>query len=122
MITTICIITSVMLAAMADGFNDRGWKDAGHTLEAVEKVTLLLGGLFSGTWIVVIAYVAFRVALFDLIRNLAKGDPILYLGQASLWDRFFSMWQPVGLIFTRVLFLTLAISVSIRHYSILANC
>jgi len=115
MINISLIVASVCIGAIADGLNERGMKSIGHPAEALEKVTLLLAGLLSGTWIVLISYIAFRVAIFDYVKNIAKKQPILYLGTVSMWDRFFSKWQPVGLIFMRVLFLTLAISVSLRH-------
>ena len=109
------VVLAVILGATADGFNERGRKTLGHALEAAEKVALLCAGLFSGTWLVLVSYVAFRVALFDIIRNLSKGDPIFYLGTSSIWDRFFRQYPIFGVTFMRVIFLTLAISVSLRY-------
>lgn len=115
MISTILIIASVILGASADGFNEKGQKGLGHNLEALEKATLLLGGLLSGTWIVVLVYSAFRVALFDPTKNLAKGDPILYAGTIGWWDKFISKQPKIPVIFGRAVFLTFAIAVSIIY-------
>lgn len=112
-LTISLIVLSVLIGAIADGFNQRGFKVLGHLLEAAEKPALLLAGLFSGTWIVLIPYVAYRVALFDITRNLAKGDPIFYMGTSSIWDRVVGKWNRWGVLFGRVIFLIFAISVSI---------
>ena len=103
------------MGAIADGLNENNKKSIGHPVEALEKVTLLLAGLLSGTWIVLITYTAYRVVLFDYVKNLVKGDPILYLGDLGIWDRFFSKQRPGGVIFMRVLFLALAIETSIVY-------
>ncbi len=109
------LILSVFIGACADGFNERGWKNAGHNIEALEKPVLLLAGLLSGTWIVVLAYAAYRVALFDPAKNLAKGDPILYTGTVGWWDKFLSRQPKGGVVFGRVIFLGFAIALSIIY-------
>lgn len=111
----ILIVLAVVLGAIADGLNESRKKSIGHPVEALEKVALLCAGIFSGTWIVLISYIAFRVVLFDYVKNLAKGQPLLYLGDSSAWDRFLKKQQPIGVVFGRVIFLVFAISVSIRH-------
>ena len=109
------VVLSVILGATADGFNQGGRKPLGHALEAAEKVALILAGLFSGSWIVLPSYIAFRVSIFDILRNLAKGDPVFYLGTSSIWDRVLRKVPTHGLTFIRVIFLIFAISVSIRY-------
>lgn len=98
------LILCVTLGAVADGFNERGWKAVGHPVEALEKVALLLVMYFTQTWVVVIAYALFRMALFDIIKNIAKGDPILYIGDSCAWDRFLSKFPAHGVTFARVVF------------------
>ena len=109
------IIGSIILAALADGLNDRGYKVIGHILEALEKPCLILAGLFSGTWLVLIVYIGYRVFLFDYIRNIAAGDKLTYFGTTSLWDKFFRKYPWHGVLFAKILFLVLAITLSIRE-------
>ena len=117
MITVILIllIASVLLGAIADGLNERGATEWGHPVEAAEKVTLLLSGVLSGTWLVVIAYVAFRIALFDIIKNLAKGQHWLYLGDSNWWDKILKRQHPGGVTFGRVIVLIFAIGFTIKE-------
>lgn len=109
------MIIAVALGALADGFNERGWTKAGHPIEALEKVVLLLGGLLSGSWLIVISYVAFRVAYFDILKNLAKGQKWSYLGDSGWWDIFLSKFPVHGVTFARVIFLAFAIGFTIKE-------
>ncbi len=109
------VVMAVILGACADGFNNRGLKVLGHPLEAAEKVALLCAGLFSGTWLVLIAYTAYRVAFFDYIRNISKGDPFFYVGTSSIWDRILSKYPVSGVTCSRAIFLVLAISISLKY-------
>jgi len=112
----IILILAVLHGAVADGLNERGKTEWGHPIEAAEKVYLLIGGVIAGQWIIVISYVAFRVALFDIVKNLAKGDEWYYLGDSHWWDRTLSQWNPKGVLFGRVIFLIFAIGFTIREF------
>jgi len=109
------VVLAIILGATADGFNHGGRKPLGHALEALEKVALILSGLFSGTWLVLVSYIAFRASFFDYIRNISAGDPFFYVGTSSYWDGFLSKFPTHGVTFTRVIFLALAVSISLRY-------
>ncbi len=110
------MVLAVALGAVADGFNERGWTKIGHPVEALEKVVLLFGGLYSGSWLIVISYTAFRISIFDLVKNLTKGDPLFYLGDKNWWDIFLSKFPAHGVTFARVIVLIFAIGFTIKEF------
>ena len=108
------IIACISAGAIADGLNDTKRKKVGHLIEAIEIALALVGAtIFSVTPDTLIAYVSvyigLRIAFFDIIYNITSGRPILSMGSSNLWDRFFSKYPPVGVIFMRVIFLSLAV-------------
>ena len=103
------MILSVALGAVADGFNERRWTNWGHPIEASEKVALILAGILSGSWLIIISYIAFRVSIFDIVKNIAKGQKWSYLGDSCWWDRFLKKFPVSGVTFARVIFLAFAI-------------
>ena len=113
-LVTSLVIGSIILAALADGLNDTGHKEIGHILEALEKPALILAGLFSGTWVVVIIYIGYRVFLFDYLRNLAAGEKLIYLGTSSLWDKFLRKYPWHGVLFAKTVFLIMAVGLTFR--------
>ena len=110
------MVLSVAFGAVADGFNERGLKNIGHPIEALEKIVLLIGGLLSGSWLIVISYIAFRISIFDIVKNLAKGDPVFYLGDSNIWDKFLRKFPVHGVTFARVIFLSFAIGFTIKEF------
>jgi len=110
------MVLAVALGAVADGLNERGRKNWGHPVEALEKIVLLLGGLYSGSWLIVISYTAFRVSIFDILKNLAKGDKWYYLGDSNPWDKFLRKYPVAGVTFARVIFLAFAIGFTIKEF------
>ena len=116
-LTTISLLIACVFAgAIADGLNERGKKDLGHPVEALEKVLMLLTGVLSGTWLIIISYAAFRISLFDTVKNIAKGNHIFYLGNSNVWDRFLRKIPVHGVTFTRVIFLAFAIGFTIIEF------
>jgi len=109
------MVLSVTIGAIADGFNERGWTNWGHPIEALEKPLLLLAGLLSGSWIIIISYVAFRIALFDPIKNIAKGQKWSYFGDSCWWDRFLSKQMLFGVTLGRIIFLAFAIWFTLKE-------
>lgn len=109
------IILAVAFGAAADGFNEKYLTDLGHPLEAFEKVFLLMAGLVSGSWLVIISYTAFRISIFDIIKNLVKGDPWSYLGDSCWWDRFLSKYPVSGVTFARIIVLAFAVGFTIKE-------
>ena len=117
------IIACIATGAAADGLNDTNRKKVGHLLEAGEIGLALVGAtIFSVTPDTLIAYVSvyigLRIAFFDIIYNITSGRPILSMGSSNLWDRFFSKYPPVGVIFMRVIFLSLAVGLSFKFFNI----
>jgi len=108
------LITAVLLGACADGFNEKGGKDWGHFTEALEKVLLIIVGYVGGL-LAIIPYVAFRIAIFDIAKNITKGDAWHYLGGSCWWDRFLRKFPTHGVTFARVVFLAFAIGFTIRE-------
>ena len=119
LIILLALILSVMLGAIADGLNENGKKNIGHPVEAAEKIVLLMAGVLSGSLIILFSYIAFRVALFDIIKNLAKGDKWSYLGDSSWWDRFVSRIPTHGMTFIRVIFLAFAVGFTINEFQLI---
>jgi len=128
LLTIISVILAVTIGAVADGFNERKWTNWGHPIEALEKPVLIVAGVlfvYGGLCrelvllnlgLGILAYVFIRVALFDYIKNLAKGQPLIYLGDSCWWDRFLGRqpWGPVLFGKSIVFVVALAILVYIK--------
>jgi len=113
-------IACIFLGATSDALFDDGMKLWAHGLGALE-VGLLLSGAFIFKLNIkhaapfLISYIAFRIVGYDFTYNLLRGLPINYLGNTSIWDRFFSKYPIQGLWFARAIFLTLGISLTTRY-------
>lgn len=117
------LIACISAGSIGDALNDTGKKNAGHLLEAAEMALALLGAtIFGVTTETLIAYlsvyIGLRIALFDILYNVAAKRPILSMGTSNIWDRFFSKYPPVGVMFMRVIFLSLAIGLSFKFFNI----
>lgn len=116
-------VATIILGASGDALNDKGKQNLGHALRAAETALALLGAtIFGVTTETLIAYlsvyIGLRIALFDLIYNVTAKRPILSMGTSNIWDRFFSKYPPVGVMFMRVIFLSLAIGLSFKFFNI----
>jgi len=107
---------SVIIGAVADGLNEKGSGDAGHFVEMFEKPLLLIAGVLMESWIVIFPYVAFRVAFFDIIKNLAKGQKWSYVGDVGWWDKTLKRIPTHGVTFCRVIFLIFAVAFTILEF------
>lgn len=117
--TIMLMLLSVGCGAVADGMNENGERSIGHPIEAAEKVLLLLAGVLTGSWLILISYTAFRVSLFDILKNIAKGQKWSYMSEAEdapLWDRFLSKYPVFGVTFGRIIFLAFAIGFTIKEF------
>lgn len=114
------LIMMVIIAAISDGLFDEGLKIWGHSLEAIE-ILLLVSGPFlfklkRRDWIpYLVSLIAFRVCFFDYTYNLVRHLPIFFVGNTSWWDIFLSKQPPHGLVFGRIIFLTLAVALPIKE-------
>jgi len=112
----IIYILSILLNAVGDGLNNRGIKTWGHLVNALFILLLILAPMFySVTYLYIICYILYRIALFDIVYNLARGNKWWYIGNSNWWDRIWSKC-PIGfLMFFRIIMLTTAISITIQY-------
>jgi len=115
------IIVCISAGAIADGLNDTGHGKAGHLLEAAEMLLALTGAtIFAVTTQTLIpyltAYIGFRIALFDIIYNISSHRKVFSQGSGNVWDDFLSKYPQIGVVFMRMVFLLLAIGISIRYF------
>ena len=113
------LIVLVSLGAVADGLNDANIKIIGHALGAVEVGGLLVCmGVFNlkrtDILSLLVAYVCFRIVGFDYIYNLTVGLPMNYHGKSSLWDGFLLQFPHHGILFARVIFLAVGVSIPFK--------
>jgi len=110
------LVLAVALGAVADALNENGDTNTGHWVEAMEKPVLILSGFVSGSWLIIVSYIAFRASLFDILKNLFKGDKWSYLGDSNAWDRFLKKYPVAGVTFARVVVLAFAIGFTIKEF------
>ena len=117
------LIACVAAGAIADGLNEKGKTMWGHPVEALSLALILIGPFiffreidFGLGILWLISYTSWRIVLFDMIHNLVKGQPILYLGDSNIWDRFFKKQLPQGVIWMRLIFLIPAISIPFNYF------
>jgi hypothetical protein len=94
------ILGSIIFGAVGDGLDDRGKKPVGHAFKAAEVALLLaspwilplnqmsMGEVIDYGMVYAGSYWLLRMGLFDVIRNIAKGDSPSYIGSSSLWGKF----------------------------------
>ena len=87
--------------ALSDGFEQRGWGSIGGFIKSLWwlfVVVMIFGYSFqvinyhsdiSDFWHSFIGFVFLRYGIYDYIRNLAKGDPLFYLGKTKWYDRLY---------------------------------
>ena len=113
-------ILIILLDAVGDGLNDSRRKTAGHLLQALSLLGLLISPFIirediRWAWYI-IDYAFLRIALFDMIYNLTRGLPIGYIGTTSIWDKFMQ-WISPGYFqwIARVLFLLTAVAICVNE-------
>lgn len=112
------LMACVLIGAASDALNATGVQTWGHLLDAVQ-----IGLLLSGYAIVkpikwlpyFLAYVFFRISLFDYAYNLVAGNELFYVGGDNWWDLMLSKQMPSGVLFGRGIFLIAAIFIPIKH-------
>jgi hypothetical protein len=112
---------SILLAAVADGCMDTGVKMAGHSLESLSILALLIVPFiqkYRGGWgWYIAAYLCLRVGMFDLAYNIAAGLPLTFHGTTSLWDGFVQAFNPPmwAELFGRAVFLFAGVMIAIQQ-------
>ena len=112
----ILYILSILLQAAGDGLNNRGIKTWGHLFVALSVLCLLLYpfvGVVSA-WAIA-AYVLYRVAVFDVTYNLARGLRWDYVGSSNWWDKLWRKCPSGMMLLFRVLALIVAISITFQQ-------
>jgi hypothetical protein len=113
-------VGTVAAGAIGDGLNDRGDKEWGHALKALE-VGLLLSGPFvwkieRGEWCAYVApYILHRYALYDMWWNIMMDQHLLYNGESSLYDNTMNKMPPDGKIWTKSISFGLSIAIPFNN-------
>ena len=68
-----------------------------------------------GAWLILLSYAFIRAGLFDHVRNLVAGQEFFYFGGENVWDKFFAMMPPFGVVTFKIVFLTVGIALPIRE-------
>jgi hypothetical protein len=113
-------MATVACGAIGDGLNDRGDKQWGHTLKALEA-GMLISGPF--VWKVerreLVAYIApyvlHRYAAYDMYWNAIMDQDLLYNGQSSGYDKVMNQMAPGGKVWTKSISFGLAIAIPINE-------
>jgi hypothetical protein len=85
---------SIVFNAMGDGFKDSGRKELGHFCNAVSISFLVISPFLMDYqkdkwWAYPITYGFLRIAYFDWTYNASRGLPYNYIGNSSIWDKYF---------------------------------
>lgn len=116
----ILYIVSIILAAVADGCIDEGFKIVGHSAETISIAVLLIipfvHKYIKGWGWYIVAYLCLRVGAFDLVYNAVRVLPITYHGSTSLWDIVLMGFNPpvIAELFGRAVFLFVGIMIPIQ--------
>ena len=115
------LIVTVLAGAIADGLNNGGSKKVGHVLEAAEVGLALAGATIFGVTgetllPYLVGYIGLRIAFFDMAYNITRGLPVFFQGKSSYWDLFLSRYPVFGVMFARIIFLTLGVGVIIKFF------
>lgn len=94
-IIPLSVITSSLIAgSIGDALDDKKDSRFGHAFKALEIGILVMSPFMvsvdPNVWDILAyggAYIALRVALFDMLYNVFHGNPINYSGTKSWWDK-----------------------------------
>jgi len=116
----ILYIVSIILASVADGCIDEGFKIVGHSAETVSIAALLVipfvHKYIKGWGWYIVAYLCLRVGSYDLIYNAVRVLPVTYHGSTSLWDIVLMGFNPpvIAELFGRAVFLFAGVMIPIQ--------
>lgn len=97
------VFALIILDALKDALYDNGKKFASGTVDIFFLSAMICGVvLMQGDWIWIVIYILLRYALFDLIYNITRKLPLLYLGNTKFYDRVLTKFPNV----THFLFIT----------------
>jgi len=116
-------MSTVVVGALGDAYNDEGQKDLGHALKAVE-VGMLVSGPFLYKWafkeypdflLYCSVYPMMRFAAYDGFYNATRDLPLLYNGESSHYDRFMNNFPDAGKAWYKTMVFGLGIGISIKY-------
>ncbi len=89
------LVLQVILDASGDALRLRKRQIAHHTIESFQiAVWIFVWALFEFQAYYIVMYILGRFILFDLVFNLIAGNKIFYVGESSLYGRFFAWIVP----------------------------
>ena len=104
MLIILSILTlQIIIDALGDGFRYKGVSVLSHICESIQLVLCsillyLFNTLYFQEWLLLITfYVTMRFVFFDAVFNLTSGLYIGYIGHSSLYDKFWQLFDKVGL-------------------------
>jgi hypothetical protein len=83
----ILIAVWIIAESVVDGMHTGDMKQLSHLLKLIElgAPLLMIYWLTGNNWRVILVYVLFRVALFDIGHNIAAGLPWTYCDVSNRW-------------------------------------
>ena len=113
-------IACMVAGAAADSLSNMNYTNLSVACDLAEKF-MLISGVFIfrlgwRQWVpYILALLMFYLVGFDYVYNWIHELPWDYHGSVKAWDIFLSKMPTHGIVFTRVILLTLGVSVSIRY-------
>lgn len=101
--TSLVLLLIIILDASGDAFRLNGWQLAHHIMESIQIAGwIAIWAVFRFNPVFIVMYILGRFIGFDLVYNLIAGNIWWYVGDNSLYGKFF-IWfadlvgQPIGL-------------------------
>jgi len=119
-LTILYLIACVALGAAADSTAHLSYYDLSVVFDLIEKFMLLSGPFifrltFKQWWAYVFVLLLFYMVGFDYAYNWIHGLRWDYHGTVKTWDKILSKYPEHGILYTRAILLTAAISITFRY-------
>ena len=112
--------SSLIVGSAGDALNDKSGSKFGHALKTAEIGILVMSPFvinlepsFENIAGYAVVYTTLRIALFDVLYNAFKGNPVNYSGTKSWWDRIMKKVPGHGKWWIRGWCLALGVAVAI---------
>jgi len=114
------LIALVAVGAAADSLAHMNYVELSVAMDLLEKFLLLSGPFIfrlniKQWFIYVLALLLFYMVGFDYFYNWIHSLPWDYHGSVKLWDRVLAQFPTHGIVFTRVILLTLGVSLTLKY-------
>lgn len=84
------LILLVLINSLEDGFRDTNKKVLAHLFNTLHIVGWLFMIQYELSYILITQYVLLRFSLFDIVYNLIKGNKTFYIGNTSIYGKFWN--------------------------------